>query len=50
MEKKQAPIVEKEAEQAEDVLAQYAAQTEGENDVHFTHVDGYYNDGSDCCC
>ena len=32
-----------------DVLLEYAAQTETNEDVHFEHVDWTYNDSS-CCC
>lgn len=32
-----------------EVLAEYAAQTREDEDVHFEHVDWTYSDSS-CCC
>ena len=34
---------------SQNVLEQYAAQTENDSDIHFEHYDWTYNDSS-CCC
>ncbi len=36
-------------ESKEDLLSNYNAQTEDNEDIHFEHVDWTYSDGS-CCC
>lgn len=36
--------------EAQDVLAEYMAQTKEDENVHFEHVDWVYSDSSDCCC
>lgn len=38
------------AEETADVLEQYVAQTAQSEDIHFSHADWVYTDGSDCCC
>ncbi len=37
-------------EEAQDLLSEYKAQTEEDDDIHFEHYDWSYNDGSGCCC
>jgi hypothetical protein len=34
----------------QDVLEQYVAQTNTNEDIHFSHADWIYSDSSDCCC
>ena len=34
--------------EASELLEQYNSQAENDN-VHFSHIDGYYGDYSDCC-
>jgi hypothetical protein len=34
---------------SQDVVADYLAQTEKDEDIHFEHYDWTYNDSS-CCC
>lgn len=41
--------IKKEELENKDVLAEYAAQTKEDENVHFEHVDWTYNDSS-CCC
>ena len=32
------------------VLEQYKAQTEKDDDIHYEHIDWTYGDSSGCCC
>ena len=34
---------------AQELIEQYTAQTENNDDIHFEHYDWTYNDSS-CCC
>ena len=37
-------------ENAKNLLEQYTAQTEANENIHFEHYDWVYNDSSGCCC
>lgn len=37
-------------EERDELLKEYYAQVDSNEDVHTFHVDGYYGDYSDSCC
>lgn len=42
-------VKEVEKKETENILDQYAKQTQDQDDIHFEHYDWTYNDSS-CCC